>query len=203
MSQGNVELARKVLEGLATQDPDTLIELSHPDVEWHSFFALGEGGVYRGHEGTRRYMSDLADAWEVGRSGTAPLPPKKLRNSNKARYVAKIGSEASLALKLARRMIVTRVTAAGGKVTIAGRVIGPLAAGAKDRAITLQRVVACKSTETVKKFMPAKSGAFSITVAAPPGQKAAVYRLSTRVRKSAKSKALTNTFTLPRAIDFG
>jgi ketosteroid isomerase-like protein len=68
MSQGNVELARKVLEGLATQDPDTLIELSHPDVEWHSFFALGEGGVYRGHEGTRRYMSDLADAWEVGRA---------------------------------------------------------------------------------------------------------------------------------------
>ena len=136
-------------------------------------------------------------------SGTAPLPPKKLRNSNKARYVAKVGSEASLALKLARRMIVTKVTAAGGKVKIAGKVIGPLATRSKDRVITLQRVIACKKAETVKTFLPAKTGAFSITVDAPAGQKAAVYRLSTRVRKNAKSKGLTNTFTLPRAVDFG
>ena len=54
-------------------------------------------------------------------TATAPLPAKKLRNSNKARYVAKIGSEASLALKLARRMLVTKVAAAGDKVTIAGQ----------------------------------------------------------------------------------
>ena len=60
-------------------------------------------------------------------TATAPLPAnRKLRNSNKARYVAKIGSEASLALKLARRMLVTKVTAAD-KVTISGKVIGPLA----------------------------------------------------------------------------
>ena len=42
--------------------------MSHHDVEWYSFFALAEGGVYRGHEGTRRYMSDLADAWEIARA---------------------------------------------------------------------------------------------------------------------------------------
>ena len=37
--------------------------------EWHSFFAeLGEGGIYRGHEGTRRYLHDLADAWEIVRA---------------------------------------------------------------------------------------------------------------------------------------
>ena len=111
-------------------------------------------------------------------TATAPLPAKKLRNSNKARYVAKIGSEVSLALKLARRMLVTKVAAAGDKVTIAGKVIGPLAARSKDRTITLQRVVACKSAETVKTFAPAKNGSFSVTVNAPAGQKAAVYRLS-------------------------
>ena len=64
-------------------------------------------------------------------TATAPLPAKKLRNSNKARYVAKIGSEASLALKLARRMLVTKVAAAGDKVTIAGKVVGPLATKAE------------------------------------------------------------------------
>jgi uncharacterized protein len=68
MSHENVELARKILEGLGSRDAALLIDLSHPDVEWHSFFALAEGGVYRGHEGTRRYMSDLADAWEIGRA---------------------------------------------------------------------------------------------------------------------------------------
>ena len=67
MSQ-TVELARKVLEALGTRDPARLIALSDPGVEWHSFFALSEGGVYRGHEGTRRYMADLEDAWEVGRA---------------------------------------------------------------------------------------------------------------------------------------
>ena len=100
-------------------------------------------------------------------------------------------------------MIVTKVTGTRDKVTIAGKVIGPLATRPSDRSIALQRVVACKKAETVKKFSPAKSGAFSVTVDAPPGQKAAVYRLSTRVRRNARSKGLTNTFTLPRAVDFG
>ena len=63
-----MELARKVLDALGTRDPSRLIALSDPDVEWHSFFALSEGGVYRGHDGTRQYMSDLDDAWEVGRA---------------------------------------------------------------------------------------------------------------------------------------
>ena len=69
MSQENVELARKVLDALARRDPTRLIELSDPEVEWHSFFALAEGeGTYRGHDGARRYMSDLDDAFEIGRA---------------------------------------------------------------------------------------------------------------------------------------
>ena len=136
-------------------------------------------------------------------TATAPLPEKKLRNSNKARYVAKVGSEASLALKLARRMLVTKVAAAGNTVTIAGKVVRPLATKPKDRTITLERIVACKKAETVKTFAPAKSGSFSVTVNAPAGQKAAVYRLSTRVRKNTRTRKLTKTFTLPRAVDFG
>src|SRR5436309_1366466 len=65
MSQENVELVREVLAALGTRDPLRLIAISDPEVEWHSFFALGEEGVYRGYDGARRYMSDLAVAWEM------------------------------------------------------------------------------------------------------------------------------------------
>jgi ketosteroid isomerase-like protein len=69
MSQENVEVAREVLATLGERDPSHLVALADPDVEWHSFFAMGEGGgSYRGHDGTRRYMSDLEDAFEIGRA---------------------------------------------------------------------------------------------------------------------------------------
>ena len=70
MSQENVKLAREVLAALGTRDPSRLIALSDPEVEWHSFFALGEtGGVYHGHDGTRRYMRDLGTPIELGSGG--------------------------------------------------------------------------------------------------------------------------------------
>jgi ketosteroid isomerase-like protein len=69
MAQGNVGLARKVLAALAERDPSQLVALADPEVQWHSFFALGEGDAsYSGHDGTRRYMSDLDDAFEIGRA---------------------------------------------------------------------------------------------------------------------------------------
>jgi ketosteroid isomerase-like protein len=69
MSQETVQLARQVMDALARRDVSRLIAFADPEIEWHSFFAqLGEGGVYRGHDGTRRYMSDLSDAWEIVRA---------------------------------------------------------------------------------------------------------------------------------------
>jgi ketosteroid isomerase-like protein len=69
MSRGIVELAHQVMGALGHRDAERLIALSAAEVEWHSFFALGEAkGVYRGHDGTRRYMSDLDDAWEDARA---------------------------------------------------------------------------------------------------------------------------------------
>jgi ketosteroid isomerase-like protein len=66
VSQENVEIAARVVAALNRRDADGLIELADPDVEWRSFFAeLGDEGVYRGHDGTRRYMRDLHDAWEM------------------------------------------------------------------------------------------------------------------------------------------
>jgi ketosteroid isomerase-like protein len=69
MSQQTLELARQAMDALSRRDLARLIALADPDIEWHSFFAaLTEEGMYRGHEGTRRYMHDLDDAWEVVRA---------------------------------------------------------------------------------------------------------------------------------------
>jgi ketosteroid isomerase-like protein len=66
MSQENVEIAHRLVAAVDGQDLDLLVELTDPEVEWHSFFAqLREDGVYRGHDGIRQYMSDLAETTEV------------------------------------------------------------------------------------------------------------------------------------------
>jgi ketosteroid isomerase-like protein len=66
MSQENLELAHAAVEAVAQMDLSRLLELTDPDVEWHSFLAqLGEGGVYRGHDGMRQYVKDLRETWEV------------------------------------------------------------------------------------------------------------------------------------------
>jgi ketosteroid isomerase-like protein len=69
MSQQTLELARQAMDALSRRDLTQLIALADPDVEWYSFFAaLTEEGVYRGHDGTRQYMRDLDDAWEIVRA---------------------------------------------------------------------------------------------------------------------------------------
>ena len=59
----NVALARGVLDALHARDAEALIAISDPDVEWFSFFAISEGGVYRGAEGMKHYMRDLTEAF--------------------------------------------------------------------------------------------------------------------------------------------
>jgi PKD repeat protein len=135
-------------------------------------------------------------------SATAPMPPRRIRNSNRARYQARVGGERSLNLKLTRRMLVTSLRVRGGKVTITGKVVGPLARRAKDREIVLEQRVTCTKLVTVSRFQPRPSGAFAVTVRAPAGASAAVYRLRTKVRASTHSSRLGSTFTLPRAIGF-
>jgi hypothetical protein len=140
----------------------------------------------------------------VGKDGfftaTAPLPSRAIRTSNAARYSAELGKERSLPLKLHRRMALTRLTSAGGKVTVAGRVQLPLSQPAD--TIRLVRRVSCHKTVLVKSFLPASDGSFEVTVAAPAGATAAVYRLATHVPKTRKNPKRFPTFTLPAGIDF-
>jgi hypothetical protein len=129
---------------------------------------------------------------------TAALPPRAIRNTNRARYQAVRGGERSLRLKLARRMVVSSVTSRNGRVTIAGHITRPL--GKPIQAITLQRRVSCTRYVAVKRFTPSRTGRFQVTASAPKGQTTAVYRLSTRVPKTTSNAKLYPTFTLPRAV---
>lgn len=132
---------------------------------------------------------------------TAPLPPRRFRTPatrDLVRYSAEIGTERSLPLKLQRRMIVSRMSSHGGKVTISGRVVGPLTT--PSTTIRLMRRLSCKAQALVKAFKPSPDGRFSVTVDAPEGQVAAVYRMTTFVRANRHSPKRFPTFTLPRGV---
>lgn len=63
MSRENVELYRRVMAALNAQDEEVLFALCDPDVEVRATFAAAEGGTYRGFDGMRRWLRDVADAW--------------------------------------------------------------------------------------------------------------------------------------------
>lgn len=131
----------------------------------------------------------------------APLPPRRIRFTNSARYQARAGKERSLSLKLHRRMIVTSLRSSAGVVVIKGRVIRPLA---KPTApIYVQRRVSCTRLVNVKRIMPKRDGSFTVKVAAPPNTQAAVYRAATKVRKTTRNPKRFPTFTLPRVVQIG
>jgi hypothetical protein len=140
----------------------------------------------------------------IGRNGvfrtTAPLPARKLRRSNRARYQAVAGRERSLRLKLVRRMSITSVRSANGRVTIAGRVTGPLANPV--RTIVVRRRVSCSKTVVARRIHPSRTGRFRVTLAGPPRTLAATYRFETKVRRKTTNPKLFPTFTLPRSVEF-
>ena len=134
-----------------------------------------------------------------GFTAKAPLPALSVRNTNRARYVARVGGERSLNLKLTRRMKVTKVVSKGKRVIIRGRVILPLASPV--HRITLKRRVTCKKLKVIKRFKPKADGTFRVSVRKPKSQAATVYRLQTRVRNNVRNPKTYPTFTLPRAVD--
>ncbi len=60
MSQENVETFHKAADAYTRGDLEAYLETAHPDVVWYPFTAEAEGGeAYRGHEGVRRWWSNL------------------------------------------------------------------------------------------------------------------------------------------------
>jgi len=128
---------------------------------------------------------------------TAPLPARRLRASNAARYRAQLGRQRSPAFKLRRRLMIDDISARNGRVTIAGRVLGVRSG----EPVVVQRRATCRRLVTVGAVHPDRSGRFRVTVAAPRSESAAVYRLRTRVPRSARDRRAHMTYTLTPAVD--
>ncbi|HWI71959.1 MAG TPA: hypothetical protein VNT55_08395 [Baekduia sp.] len=135
---------------------------------------------------------------------TAPLPAQAYfathEKANSVRYRAEIGKELSLPLKLQRRLIVSSLASSkdGKTVKITGRVVRPLTTPVA--TVRVVRRVSCHKVVLVKRFTPRADGTFSVTVPAPRGQAAAIYRLATSVREKASNPRSYPTFTLPRGV---
>jgi len=132
-------------------------------------------------------------------SASAPLPPPKLRGSNSSRYLAESGSLKSLDLKLTRRLILDPPTSSAGKVSLSGEVQPPLAK--PPATVLVQQQLSCGATKTVAHFKPNASGHFTVSVSAPAGATAAIYRLSTKVRGNTTSAKLFPTDSLPEPVN--
>ncbi len=64
MSQDNLEVTRRLIDAYNRGDIPSFIELLDPDVEWIPIMAALEGRVYRGRDGVRLWLEELARDWE-------------------------------------------------------------------------------------------------------------------------------------------
>jgi ketosteroid isomerase-like protein len=72
MSRENVEVVRQVIESNRSDDLEARIEadlaLWDQSCEYTRVTAAVDPQTYRGHDGIRRYISDMADSWAEWRS---------------------------------------------------------------------------------------------------------------------------------------
>ena len=66
MSQENVEIVRRVSDAYNRRDVGAMLGELHPEVEWHPWLQIqlgGEATVYRGHDGVRKGIRELEEAF--------------------------------------------------------------------------------------------------------------------------------------------
>jgi virginiamycin B lyase len=135
---------------------------------------------------------------------TVALPPRSLRFTNRALYFAKLGSARSGALKFARRMYTTSITAAGRTITFSGNVTPPFAKQVEP--VTIRAAASCAATPAgaiVAKVNLSRSGSFSATFQLPASLQSAgklYLQAQTRVRQNTHSAKTYPTFTLIRGV---
>ena len=66
----NADIVREVFEAFSRRDLDALIALADPDIVFSPATGrlAGRQEPYRGHEGLRRYLADVARVWQELRS---------------------------------------------------------------------------------------------------------------------------------------
>jgi ketosteroid isomerase-like protein len=63
VSEESVQIARAFTEAFNRRDIEALVSHCDPQIEFHSTFAAVGGAVYHGHDGMRRFIRDLDEAW--------------------------------------------------------------------------------------------------------------------------------------------
>ena len=63
MSQENVQFHRRVNAAFNDGDADALVGVCDPSIEVYSVFAAIGGAIYHGHDGVRRWLRDIEEAW--------------------------------------------------------------------------------------------------------------------------------------------
>lgn len=134
-------------------------------------------------------------------TASAPLPPRRLRSSNQARYGARFGKQRSLILKFARRMYTTAISTKGRTVTFAGKITPPLAKPVQK--VVIRASASCSTIgrgKIVATVRPSPRGAFKARIVLPAGSSVIFLRAQTRVRKNTRSRKTAATFTLIRGV---
>jgi streptogramin lyase len=151
-----------------------------------------------------RTVAKVKVAPDLSFKAEVALPPRSLRFSNRAVFTARLGSVRTGALKFARRMYTTAITASGRSITFRGIVTPPLAKRIEPVAIRI--AASCASIAagtTVATTTPTRTGAYSATLELPPSLQNAekVYlQAQTRVRQNAHSKKTFPSSTLIRGV---
>ena len=68
MSQENVEIVRRFYDAFNRGNPEALIALAAPDIEWRPALIGGgivEGAIYYGHEGLIDFLKMQDETWET------------------------------------------------------------------------------------------------------------------------------------------
>lgn len=126
---------------------------------------------------------------------TAPLPPRSIRNTDKARYRASLGTSTTPWLKLTRRLAVSGLHGLEGDLDIGGRLLGPRVKGAR---ITITTQTDCDAPPKVLGHIAVDSdGSFGRLVGLPETTSGLVVRLSAVVRSAGGGTATTYSIARP------
>ena len=63
MSHENVARHGRLNAAFNARDDEALVEVCDAEIEIHSVFSAVGGALYRGHDGARQWLRDIAEAW--------------------------------------------------------------------------------------------------------------------------------------------
>jgi len=124
-----------------------------------------------------------------------------VRDTNSARYMAVLGTQRSLDLKLTRRLILEPPKFSDGTVTLVGQVLPPLRKPVA--SVSVQQQLECGKARTVSTFMPSRDGHFRITLKVPAVAKAGLYTLTSSVVGKPGARHGFATYSLPLPVLLG